>query len=453
MKSNYDVIVIGGGPSGSTVATLLAKQGHRVLILERAKFPRHHIGESLIPYTYFTLEKLGMLERLKKSDFTVKQSVQFVNSLGKDSAPFFFPDLDPAEWSSTWQVTRSKFDEMMLNNARENGVDVIEQASVKQVLFEPLASHARSNGGNGKHGEVTTELGRPAPTMIDPSAVQAVGVQAIIQDETREFRAPVTIDATGQSAMISRYFKLRYGDEKLKNAVIYGYWKSAVRDEGRNAGATLVIALPGTQGMQGWFWFIPLEDDITSIGVVAPPDHVYNGRGDQPGEILDALIAETPGLARRLVGAERVGNIYTTADFSYRSRRAAGNGWALVGDAFGFLDPLYSSGVMLALKSGELAAEAIHESLRAKDYSEPALGKYGPKVAQGMQRIRMLVYAYYDPTFRMGPFVRQYPHLKNDITRVLVGDVFEDDLSELFDTLGRHLTLPPEIKIEETASA
>ncbi|MBK8267710.1 MAG: tryptophan 7-halogenase [Planctomycetes bacterium] len=417
MKSNYDVIVIGGGPSGSTVATLLAKQGHRVLILERAKFPRHHIGESLIPYTYFTLEKLGMLERLKKSDFTIKQSVQFVNSQGKDSAPFFFPDLDPGEWSSTWQVTRSKFDEMMLNNARENGVDGIEQANVKQVLFE---------------GET------------------AVGVQAIINGETKEFRAPVTIDATGQSAMISRQFKLRYGDEKLKNAVIYGYWKNAIRDEGRNAGATLVIALPGTQG---WFWFIPLEDGITSIGVVAPPDHIYNGRSDQPGEILDALIAETPGLARRIVGAERVGNIYTTADFSYRSRRAAGNGWALVGDAFGFLDPLYSSGVMLALKSGELAAEAIHEALVAGDYSESALGKYGPKVAQGMQRIRMLVYAYYDPTFRMGPFVRQYPHLKNDITRVLVGDVFEDDLSELFDTLGRHLTLPPEIKIEETVSA
>lgn len=414
---NPEVIVIGGGPSGSTVATLLAKKGRRVLLLERSKFPRHHIGESLIPYTYFTLEKLGMLEKLRKSDFVVKQSVQFVTSSGKDSAPFFFPDLDPGEWSSTWQVTRSRFDQMMLDNARECGVHVIEQAAVKQVTFD---------------------------------GPRAIGVEAVIDGRAQEFRAPVTVDATGQSALISRHFKLRYGDEQLRNAVIYSYWKHAIRDEGRNGGATLVIALPGTQG---WFWFIPLEDDITSIGVVAPPDFIYNGRGDDPGTILDDLIAGTPGLARRLVGAERVKPVYTTADFSYRSKKAAGLGWALVGDAFGFLDPLYSSGVMLALKSGELAAESIDAALAAGDLSEAALGTFGPRVAKGMQRIRMLVYAYYNPEFRMGAFVRQYPHLKNAITRVLVGDVFEDDLAELFDTLGRHLTLPPEIRIEETVPA
>ena len=417
MSSPYEVIVIGGGPAGATVSTLLAKRGRRVLLLERSKFPRHHIGESLIPYTYFTLDKLGMLDKLRKSDFVVKQSVQFVSSSGKDSAPFFFPDLDPSEWSSTWQVTRSRFDQMMLDNARENGVEVFEQAAVKQVIFE-----------NDR----------------------AVGVEAVIGGETRRIHAPVTVDATGQSALIARHLKLRYGDEKLKNAVIYSYWKNAIRDEGRNGGATLVIALPGTQG---WFWFIPLEDNITSIGVVAPPDFVYNGRGDDAGAILDDLIAGTPGLARRLAGAERVKPIYTTADFSYRSRRAAGNGWALVGDAFGFLDPLYSSGVMLALKSAELAAESIEAALAAGDVSEAALGTFGPRVAEGMQRIRMLVYAYYDPDFRMGAFVRQYPHLKGAITRVLVGDVFEDDLSELFDTLSRHLTLPPEIRIEESAHA
>ncbi len=417
MSSAHEVIVIGGGPAGATVSTLLAKRGRRVLLLERSKFPRHHIGESLIPYTYFTLEKLGMLDKLRKSDFVVKQSVQFVSSSGKDSAPFFFPDLDPSEWSSTWQVTRSRFDQMMLDNARECGVEVIEQAAVKQVIFE-----------NDR----------------------AVGVEAVIGGATRTILAPVTVDATGQSALIARHLKLRYGDEKLKNAVIYSYWKNAIRDEGRNGGATLVIALPGTQG---WFWFIPLEDNITSIGVVAPPDFVYNGRGDDAGAILDDLIAGTPGLARRLVGAERVKPIYTTADFSYRSRRAAGNGWVLVGDAFGFLDPLYSSGVMLALKSAELAAESIETALAAGDLSEAALGTFGPRVAEGMQRIRMLVYAYYDPDFRMGAFVRQYPHLKSAITRVLVGDVFEDDLSELFVTLSRHLTLPPEIRIEESAHA
>jgi len=410
----YEVIVVGGGPSGATTATLLAKHGHRVLLLERAKFPRHHIGESLMPNTYYVFERLGVLEKMKSSDFVRKESVQFVSASGKDSAPFFFPDRDPHERSRTWQVTRSRFDQMMLENARACGVEVIEQANVKEVLFD---------------GD------------------RALGVRVAIGGETRDIHAPVTVDATGQSGIISRQLKLRYGDEMLKNAVIYSYWKGAQRDSGRNFGATLVIALPSKRG---WFWFIPLEDDITSIGVVAPPDYLYNGRGDDAGAILDEEIANTPGLARRVANAERVKPIYTTADFSYRSRRASGDGWVLVGDAFGFLDPLYSSGVMLALKSGELAAETIHEALAAGDLSEKRLSKFGPMVAEGMQRIRMFVYAYYDPTFSMGGFVKQYPHLKDPITRVLIGDVFDEDLGELFDTLAKHLKLPEAIKLDSS---
>ncbi|MEK6643552.1 MAG: NAD(P)/FAD-dependent oxidoreductase [Planctomycetota bacterium] len=413
INDNYEVIVVGGGPSGSTASTILADYGHNVLQLERSKFPRHHIGESLIPQTYWVLKRIGMLDQMKKSDFVVKESVQFVAPSGRDSSPFYFPDRDPNEWSYTWQVHRDKFDKMMLDNARSHGVHVVEQATVREVIFE-----------NGR----------------------AVGVKAVIGGETREIRAKVTIDATGQSGLISRQLNLRYGDEKLKNAAIYSYWKGAIRGEGRNAGATLVIALPNTQG---WFWFIPLENDITSIGVVAPPAHLYNGRGDDPGAILDEEIANTPGLSRRLVNAERVKPIYTTADYSYRSRRAAGDGWVLVGDAFGFLDPLYSSGVLLALKSAELAADTIHEAIAAGDTSEARLARFGPKAAQGMHRIRMLVYAYYDPTFRMGKFVAEYPHLKNAVTRVLIGDVFEDDLGELFDTLAKHLTLPDSIELEQ----
>ncbi len=417
MKSSYDVIVVGGGPSGATTGTLLAQYGHGVLLLERAKFPRHHIGESLMPQSYWTFKRLNFLDKLKGSDFVRKESVQFVSASGKDSAPFYFPDRDPNEWSSTWQVSRAKFDEMMLDNARQHGVEVIEQANVREVIFE---------------GE------------------RATGVRVTVGGETRDIQAKVVVDATGQAGLISRQLKLRYGDEKLKNAVIYSYWKGAARDEGRNSGATLVIALPGKQG---WFWYIPLEDNITSVGVVAPPDYLYNGRGDDAGAILEEEIANTPGLARRMVNAERVKQIYTTADFSYRSKRAAGDGWVLVGDAFGFLDPLYSSGVLLALKSGEFAADSIHEALKANDTSGARLGKHGNQLAIGMQRIRMFVYAYYDPTFSMGGFVRQYPHLKDAITRVLIGDVFKDDIHELFDTLAKHLVLPDNIQIEDKAPA
>jgi flavin-dependent dehydrogenase len=413
MKEHYDVIVIGGGPSGSTTATLLAEYGHGVLLLERSTFPRHHIGESLMPQTYWIFKRLGFLEKMKCSDFVVKESVQFVSASGKESAPFFFPDRDPNEWSSTWQVHRDKFDQMMLDNAREHGVNVVERAVVREVIFEDS---------------------------------RAVGVSATIEREPRDIRAKVIVDATGQSGLISRQLNLRYGDEKLKNAAIYSYWKGAARDEGRNAGATLVIALPN---QEGWFWFIPLENDITSIGVVAPPAYLYNGRGDDPGAILAEEIANTPGLARRLVNAKRVRQIYTTADYSYRSRRTAGDGWVMVGDAFGFLDPLYSSGVLLALKSGELAADSIHDALVAGDLSEARLGRHCKRVAEGMQRIRMLVYAYYDPSFRMGRFVKEYPHLKDAVTRVLIGDVFEDDLSELFGTLGKHIELPESIEIDQ----
>ncbi len=416
-SGRHESVVIGGGPAGATCATLLARQGHRVLLLERSKFPRHHIGESLMPNTYFVFQKLGILDKMKRSGFVPKESVQFVSASGKDSAPFFFRDRDPNEWSVTWQVSRDKFDQMMLDHARESGVEVVEQAVVREVLFEKD---------------------------------RAVGVRAMIGGQVRDIPAPVTVDASGQAGLISRQLMLRYGDEMLKNAVIYSYWRNAQRDEGRNAGATLVIALPGREG---WFWFIPLEDDITSIGVVAPPSYLYNGRGDDPGAILDEEIANTSGLARRLASATRIRPVYTTADFSYRSRRAAGHGWVLIGDAFGFLDPLYSSGVMLALKSGDMAATAIHEALAAGDVSEARLGRFGPLLAEGMQRIRMLVYAYYDPSFSMGRFVAENPHLKDAITRVLIGDVFDDDLADLFGTMGRRLKLPEAIKVEDAVPA
>lgn len=412
MNTHCDVIIIGGGPSGATAATILADHGHKVLVLERGKFPRHHIGESLMPNTYWTFKRLGVLEKMKSSNFTVKESVQFVSASGKDSAPFFFPDWDPAEWTYTWQVERSRFDQMMLDNAREHGAEVIEQANVREVVFE---------------GD------------------RAAGVKAVIAGAAREIRAKVVVDASGQSGIISRQLKLRYGDEKLKNAAIYSYYKGALRDSGRNAGATLVIATPEPGG---WFWFIPLSDGITSVGVVAPPNYLYNGRGDDPGAILDEEVANCPGMARRMVNAERVAQIYTTADFSYRSKRCSGDGWILIGDAFGFLDPLYSSGVMLALKSGELGADAVHEALASGDTSGAKLGAFGPAVAEGMQRIRMLVYAYYDPNFRMGAFVREFPQYKNHITRILIGDVFNDEVAEVFGVMKDRIALPESISLE-----
>jgi len=415
VKSTYDCIVIGGGPAGSTVSTLLAQYEHDVLLLERSRFPRHHIGESLMPQTYWVFKRLGMLPKMTAANFVVKESVQFVSSSGQDSQPYFFPDRDPGEWSYTWQVKRDKFDKLMLENAREHGVDVHEGASVKEVLFE----------------------GR-----------RAVGVRAVVDGQPRDFRCNVVIDATGVNALLSKQLGIREGEPGLKNAAIYAYWKGAKRDEGRNAGATLVIYTPDKQG---WFWSIPLEDDITSIGVVGKPQFLITGRGDDPLAILEEEIARTPGIRRRVEGAERVSHAYVTSDFTYRASRIAGDGWVLCGDAFGFLDPIYSSGVFLALKMGELTADTVHAALQENDLSGERLGRHGPKVARGMQLIRQLVYAFYNPNFSFGAFNRDHPQFHDQVVRLLIGDVFEkDDFNEVFARVAERAPLPEPITLDES---
>jgi flavin-dependent dehydrogenase len=418
MSESFDCVVIGGGPAGSTTSTILADHGHRTLLLERSKFPRHHIGESLMPQTYWVLKRIGMLAKLKASDFPPKESVQFVNASGKESQPYYFTDRDPSEWSVTWQVKRDKFDKMMLDNAGEHGVEVRENAPVKEVLFE------------GK---------------------RAVGVRATLNGETEDIGAKVVIDATGVNALLSKQLGIREGEPGLKNAAIYAYWKGAHRDPGRNAGATLVIYTPDKQG---WFWSIPLPNDITSIGIVAKPQYLITGRGDDPMATLDYEIENCPGIRRRLVNAERVSHAYVTSDFTYRARRIAGDGWALVGDAFGFLDPIYSSGVLLALKMGELTADTVHEALREGNLSGERLGRHGPKVARGMQLIRQLVYAYYQPSFSFGEFNRDYPQFHDQIVRLLIGDVFDkDDFAEVFRRVGERATLPDPIPLEGSDAA
>src|SRR5262245_40409887 len=315
-----DVVVIGGGPAGSTGSTLIAQQGYKVQLFEREKFPRFHIGESLIPETYWVLKRLNMLPKMQKSHFVKKYSVQFVNSQGKLSAPFYFRDNKPHECSQTWQVVRSEFDLMMLNNAREHGVDAREGIRVLEVLFD---NH------------------------------HAVGVTIQETDGTqRDIRAKVVVDASGQSGLLQNRFKLRVWDPILNKGAVWTYWEGAYRDTGRDEGATLVLQ---TANRQGWFWYIPLHDNRVSVGVVAPFDYLFKGRGSHE-QIYTEEVDRCLAVKERVAGARRVTGYFATKDYSYRSKVVAGDGWVLVGDAFGFLDPLYSSGVLLALKSGELAA-------------------------------------------------------------------------------------------------
>jgi flavin-dependent dehydrogenase len=393
-----DVVVIGGGPAGSTVSTLLAQQGLRVELFERERFPRFHIGESLIPETYWVLKRLNMLPKMQQSHFVKKYSVQFVNAGGKLSAPFYFWNNKPHECSQTWQVVRSEFDQMMLCNAREHGVRAHECARVLDVLFE-----------NGR----------------------AVGVQVKIEDQPpRDVRAQVVVDASGQAGLLQNRLRLRIWDPVLNKGAIWTYWEGAQRVPGQDGGATLVLQ---TASKNGWFWYIPLHNDITSVGVVAPFDYLFKNRQDY-AQTYDEEVEMCPAARDRVAGAKRVTGCFATKDYSYRATQVAGDGWVMIGDAWGFLDPLYSSGVLLALKSGEYAADAIVEGLAKGDTSAAQLGKWGPLFNEGVDRMRRLVCEYYDG-FSFGNFVRQYPHLQGKVTDLLIGDLFDDHTDPVWEPL------------------
>jgi flavin-dependent dehydrogenase len=392
-----DVVVIGGGPSGATVATLVAQKGFRVTVLERERFPRYHIGESLIPETLPVLARLGLLDKMRGSRFINKHSVQFVSEQGKLSEPFYFADYKPGEGSRTWQVLREEFDQMMLDNAREHGVDVQEGVRVVDVLFD---------------------------------AGRAVGVRAI--DEAgveREIRCSVVVDAAGQSCLIQDRLGLREWDPELKKAAIWTYWKGARRETGRDEGGTIVMQ---TQGKTGWFWYIPLHDDIVSVGVVAPFDYLFKGRDSKDLEtIYHEEVGRCLGVQPRIATAERVAPFRAAKEYSYRSRQVAGDGWVMVGDAFGFLDPLYSSGILLALVSGAQAADAIADGLSKGDTTSAQLGGWGPGYIAGMDRMRKLICHFYDG-LNFGRFVREHPERKGLITDVLIGDLFKPEIDSLW---------------------
>ena len=392
--NQYDVIVIGGGPAGSTVSTLIAQRGHRVGLFERERFPRFHIGESLIPETYWVLERLNMLPKMQRSAFVKKYSVQFVNASGRESAPFYFYDNKPHECSQTWQVVRSEFDALMLDNAREHGVDAHEGVHVFDVLFD---------------GD------------------RAIGVRIRDGQGTREVHAPVVVDASGQAALLQNRFKLRLWDPVLNKGAIWTYWQGAYRDTGRDEGATMVLQ---TADRSGWFWYIPLHNNIVSVGVVAPFDYLFKGRNGHEQTYRDE-VDRCPAVLKRLDGAQQATGYFATRDYSYRSRQVAGDGWVLIGDAFGFLDPLYSSGVLLALKSGELAADAIVEGLESGNVTAAQLGKWGPVFNQGIDRMRRLVCEYY-AGFSFGRFVREFPDLRGTVTDLLIGDLFTNRVDKVW---------------------
>lgn len=406
LKTNdWDAIVIGGGPAGSTAGALLAEKGRRTLIIEKSKFPRYHVGESLMPFCYFTFDRLGIVDQLNERAYTQKHSVQFVTRDGQMSAPFyFFQHLDhPA--ATTWQVKRSEFDELMLNNARDKGAEVLEGTQVVDFIYEDE---------------------------------RVVGVIAEGEDgERSEFRASITVDATGRDSLYQTKRRWRKRDPKLNKIAIWTLYKGAKRDPGLDEGATTVAYLED----RGWFWNIPMRDDIVSSGIVAERDYLYRDTRDLK-EIFEREIENNVWVKDHLSCGEQFGEYWVTGEYSYRSEHCASDGIVLIGDAFAFLDPVFSSGVFLALKSGEMAADAIDEALAAGDTSASRFNDYGEQLCGAIETMRNLVYAFYDNEFSFGKLIRAHPDLRGKLTDCLIGDLVDKDYTDLMAAISEITTLP-----------
>jgi flavin-dependent dehydrogenase len=413
MKANdrCDVLVIGGGPAGGSAAAILAEYGHDVRVLERDKFPRYHIGESLIPFTYHPLERLGFIPKMRASHFQKKYSVVFVQPDGRASQPFyFFKRYDKDTVAQTWQVLRSEFDQMLLDHARARGARVSEETEVTELL--------REDG-------------------------RVVGARARRKDGSQaEYRAAITLDCTGKESYAAVRHGWRVRDPYLNKVAVWTYYQGSKRETGIDEGQTTVAFVP----QKGWFWHIPQHNDRVSVGVVAEGKYLTRGGVKDPKAIFEREVHENLWIKDHLSVGRQVGPYYATSEYTHHSRHCYADGLLLVGDAFCFLDPVFSSGLMLALKSGVLAGDCVHEALIARDFSPERFAAYGATLRQGIENMRKLVYAFYNPDFSFKQVIDKYPDATGDITDCLSGDV-NKDLSGLWAKIREFAPLPDELPL------
>lgn len=392
--TQLDVAIVGGGPAGAALGTLVAQTGHRVALFERRAFPRFHVGESLVPAVNTTLEKLGVLGQMDGRGFPTKHGVQFFSPKGP-SQPFYFSEVDDPRMHTTWQVLRSDFDSLLLDNAVQSGVDVSTEIEVVDTI--------------ATDGTVT-------------------GIRTRRPDGTQEdIKARVVVDASGQRSLIARRFGGHSHIDGLANASVFAHYRGATLDTGIDAGSTLIFRLDSSS----WIWFIPLPDTV-SIGLVAPAQYIWS-LGGTPNEILETAISNCDPLRERLTQAERTTEVFAVRDYSYRASRDGGSGWLLVGDALSFIDPIYSTGLLLTFLSSELAAAAITERLAGSE-QHPNMADFSTEYQSAFDQFLVLVRAFYAPGFHFGQFAKNDTH-RRGLIDLLTGIVDTPEANEASRTL------------------
>jgi flavin-dependent dehydrogenase len=294
---------------------------------------------------------------------------------------------------------------MLMENARAKGAEVFEETTVQELILED---------------------GRTVGVRAQTRAGQSV-----------EFRAPMTVDCSGRDALAPTRLNWRVREPKLNKVAVWTYYQGARRDPGLDAGATTVAYVPE----KGWFWYIPQHRDMISVGVVAEGKYLTRGGVREPKEIFQREVQQNAWIQQHLSCGVQTGSFYLTSEFSWRSRYCAADGLLLAGDAFGFLDPVFSSGVMLALKSGVLAADAIHDAFLARDFSAQRFTQYSATLREGLENMRKLVYAFYDQRFSFRDVTNKHATAAGDITDCLSGDV-NKDFSRLYAAVAETAEVP-----------
>jgi flavin-dependent dehydrogenase len=387
-----DVLVIGGGPAGSTVSALLAEQGHQVVLLEKAHHPRFHIGESLLPANLPLFEKMGIADEVRAIAMH-KPGAEFFSPSHDKTERFEFADAWDKSMPHAYQVPRAAFDHILIQNASRKGAQVHEGCKVTGVEF-----HGKEEGND-----------------------QGATVSARDDDGSeRQWRARFVVDASGRDTFLANRFKIKARNPSHNSSAVYGHFRNAIRNEGVVEGNITVIWFD-----HGWFWFIPMADGITSIGMVTWPYHMKSrGQRSLQQFFLDN-IAQSPKLQERLAQAELVSKVEATGNFSYVSERCHGANYLMLGDAFAFIDPVFSSGVWLAMHSGVIGAKTVNTCLKTPNNAKAALAQFDSVMRHGPKVYSWFIYRMTNPIMRdifMAP--SNVFRVKEAILSVLAGDVY-----------------------------